>query len=50
MTNGLSLLNGQIVIPATIALPLPVVIGGALLALIGAITVVALVIASSAEW
>ncbi len=42
MTNDISLLDGQIIIPAYITLPLPVVILGALLALIGCITLVIL--------
>jgi hypothetical protein len=46
MGNGISLLGGQIVIPAYITLPLPVVIVGALLALVGAITLFCLYMAS----
>lgn len=43
---GYSLLNGQIIIPATIALPTPVVLGGAALALVGIITLVCIWIAA----
>jgi hypothetical protein len=50
MSEGISLLGGQILIPAYISLPLPVVILGAVLALVGAITLFCLYIASQPTW
>lgn len=40
--SDISLLGGQIVIPAYLTLPLPVIIVGGLLAIVGAITLVVL--------
>lgn len=44
--SGISLLHGQIVIPAYLSLPLPIIIIGGLLAIVGAITLAILFIAS----
>ncbi len=49
MSEGISLLGGQILIPAYISLPLPVVIVGALLAVVGTITLAVLFLMAQAN-
>lgn len=46
MTGDISLLGGQIIIPAYLSLPLPVVVVGGLLAIVGAITLFVLYMAA----
>lgn len=47
--TDISLLNGQIIIPAYISLPLPIVIVGGLLAIVGAITLLVLFLMAQAS-